>query len=571
MIRRLGLVVLSAGLLVVVRPVAAAETALDTMSADAGIVGRLKNPDATLDKLVELTNLIMPGLGDNVRAQAGALGMVISNPAQAGVDRQADWWLAVYPHADREPGIVFVVPATDLAAMKEAVGNGFKFIEHGKFGVYTEDADSADKITALLKGNGKPIASLFDKDSQAVFDKGDISVFIHITRLVTVYKVKLAELRESAARGIEGLPGGGGGTPGIDPKAMAQFAGELTNLLFQGLDDAQSCTIAAMISKEGLAFEDLVRVAAGSKTDKLLQKSQPNPLANLSLLPAGALGYIGFHGDFSNLLQFGMNSIAGLFPGKDGGSKDFQAALEEMQKLKFGVIASSFSLGSATDGALRVVGVTEVSDPQKVRELSQKLVKVAGTIQPPGVKQTIELKPDAEKIGSTTVDLLKVTQEPAAGAGPEAMFDDRVAKILYGPEGMVTRFVYLKDKIVETKGGGKQTLETALTTIESKSSSVGGDPAFQQARTRVAEKANLVLLFDLPGTIVKAVTVAVESRMLPPLDPELLRSLDFKPSFLGLSAATEPQALRVRSNIPTEQAQGIAKVALTVLGFMNAR
>src|SRR5262249_32550353 len=155
---------------------------------------------------------------------------------------------------------------------------------------------------------------------------------------------------------------------GFDPKAMASIVSEITNLLFQGLDDAQSCTITAMISKEGLAFEDLVRVARDTKTDQLLQKSQPNPLTILGSLPGTALGYLGLYGDFSDLMQFSMKVMGGLLSGKEQASKDFQSALAEMQKLKYGVIATSFALGSAEEGALRSVSVTEVSDPAKVRE-----------------------------------------------------------------------------------------------------------------------------------------------------------------------------------------------------------
>src|SRR5262245_45452115 len=91
------------------RIVPAAENALDAISTDASVVIRLKSPSATIDKVAELVNQVVPGAGEEIKKNADGIGFAISNPTLAGVDKSADWWVAVYASADRqEPGVVFV-------------------------------------------------------------------------------------------------------------------------------------------------------------------------------------------------------------------------------------------------------------------------------------------------------------------------------------------------------------------------------------------------------------------------------------------------------------------------------
>jgi len=53
----------------------------------------------------------------------------------------------------------------------------------------------------------------------------------------------------------------------------------------------------------------------------------------------------------------------------------------------------------------------------------------------------------------------------------------------------------------------------------------------------------------------------LESGQLPlPIDPGDVKALQGKPSFVGLGATTEPQGLRVKTQVPLEQMQGVAKI-----------
>ncbi|MFN0055717.1 MAG: hypothetical protein ACKV0T_26540 [Planctomycetales bacterium] len=564
MLRRFGSCLLLVAVLTGPRQVAQAAEAWDAFSTDAGVVVRIRKPEETIEKVATLVDQVVPGAGAQVRLQADGIGIMVSNPTLAGANKKADWWLAVYPRpAGEEPEVVYVIPATDLKAMQEAVGSNAKFQEFESFGVYTSDADAAELTAGRLKGTSKSISTLVEKPSLAVFDKGDVSVFINVRRLSTVYKAQIEEARDNVSQGIESIPSEIPNAPGMNPKAIAEEFGELFNMLLQGLSETQSCTIALAISKEGLVFEDLVRVDSGSATDKFLQKAAPGALAGLGMLPVGGLGYVGMQGNLSEMAQFGLKITSNMLGDTDA-AKEMQKALAEMKDLKFGAVVSTFNLGNFDEGAIRSITVSEVSEPAKVRSLSERLAKAMASIEQGGMKQSYELKKDAEKLGNHSVDVMTMTMAMGDLGDPTATaMVERLMKGMYGPDGMVSRTVYLKDKVVQAAGGGKEPLTRALAALDKKADASGSSKPFQAARSRLAEKANFVGLMDLPGSISKLLEAVAESGLLPPmipLNPEMFRSLNLQPSYLGMSVATEAQGLRVHTSVPVEQMQGMAKI-----------
>ncbi|MBI3864270.1 MAG: hypothetical protein HY290_20495 [Planctomycetia bacterium] len=295
-------------------PLRAADTALDAIAEEASLVIRIKKPKASIEKVAELVDQIVPGMGDQLRQQSEGVGAAISNPTMAGVDMESDWYVAMFTDDDPadksgsdEPAFLFIVPATDLAAMKEALGDSFKFMEHGKLGVYTSDEATAKATAARLKGEGKSISTRIDKDSSTLFDSGDVSVFINVRQLIIDYKDEIAAFKEDARQKIENLPAAAAGAPGgINTEQLSQIANHILKFVSDGLDDTQSCTVAAVVSKEGVSFEDLVKLKAGSATDKTLAKSPAGTLAGLTSLPAGHLAYFGLTwnmSDFATLSQ----------------------------------------------------------------------------------------------------------------------------------------------------------------------------------------------------------------------------------------------------------------------------
>jgi hypothetical protein len=234
----------------------------------------------------------------------------------------------------------------------------------------------------------------------------------------------------------------------------------------------------------------------------------------------------------------------------------------DFAKLDINTMVGSLGLGSPSQGILRTVMITEMKDPKKMRELAKKMYEVFNEVEIAGVTQTYDLKADAEKYGKYSADVLTVTQEFDEN-NPQAESQEKTMTLLYGPDGMVSRMVYLKDRVVQTMGGGKAAMTKALQGVEPTGSGATPPPAFEATRRKLGDKLNAVILIDLPGLVANGLKVATEgdTPVLPfPVNPEALKALTAgKPSFLGLALSLEPEAIRTKIVLPVEQLQGLAK------------
>ena len=64
----------------------------------------------TVKKVVEFVSNVDPDAGLLLRPLSLGIGVAISNPELAGLDKQRDWYIAVFPKAEGDPGIVFAIP-----------------------------------------------------------------------------------------------------------------------------------------------------------------------------------------------------------------------------------------------------------------------------------------------------------------------------------------------------------------------------------------------------------------------------------------------------------------------------
>jgi hypothetical protein len=553
--------------LVLAGPLCAADAVLEAVPADAAIVLKVKNPKSLAERLAKLADAVVEGSGQQLQDQSQMLGLLVANPTLEGVNMEGDWYAAAFlADPQSPPEVVFLVAASDAAKMKAAMPGEVKFFTSGKYGIYTGDEAAAEKIAARLKGTGKSINTAIDKASGALLDKGDLAVFINIQRLTEVFGDQIAGALAEARQNLENLPGElpPGAPAGFNPEQVKQFAEGALKAVEQGSKDLLSCAIAARVEEAGVGFEELLRFTANSATDKLFSKHKPSAMPNLALLPAGAIAYMGIQVDLPELMNLSMTMMKQYLGDNPDAIKAFDASLKEMSSLKYGSIVYSVALGDLAEGLIRMATITEVDSPKKMRELSQKMMKGFGTIEMPGFKQKVSYEPDAEKYGKETADLLKTEFEFEAG-DPSAAMIGQMMQSFYGPEGMVARSVYQADKVVQTIGGGQDVMKSLLAAL-AKKPSASEKSATAKTRARLGEKANLVLLLDLPGTVVKTLKAVSESQfgMFLPINPEMIKELENESSYLGVAVATEAQGLRVNTHIPIEQIKGFAKLVLTM-------
>lgn len=555
---------------------AADEKPLEAISSDAGVVIRLKAWSATSEKLKAFAAAAGPLASEMIKSKAAGIGSLISNEKLAGVDQSADWWVAIYPRPlDEQSQTVFIVPATDLKQLKAAVGERMKFREFGKYAIYTTDGDAADLTAARIKGDGKSIAGLIDKESTALFDRGDVSAFVNVNRFAAVYREDLEQLKEALPQLLDLFSQGLPGAPGLDIERTGGALRDTVQAITQGINDTQSITIAATIDPDGIYCEDLLQFAANSKTDVFSQQFTPKKMNLLQLMPVGAIGYLAAPGSVDMLAQLARQMLGGEAAADEKTQQMLAKTVEEMKKLRIGTLAASLSLGNLETGVTRTVVATEVDKPEKLRELTNATLKGTGAVQvAPGIKQTVEVKPDAEKFEELSVDHFKVSVEATDDADPDVAQALAIGSQLLGSEGQLTRVAYLQDKVVQTSGGGRKTMEEALAALDKLDLAAGRQESFQQVCEKLGEQNNLIALADLPGAVAKVIDMVLESGIFPiPIDDQAIKDLKLRPSYVGVSLATERQGVRVRTYLPTQQVAGIAglvKIYLDLSQLFNA-
>ncbi len=527
----------------------AVENPAELFSPDVSLVVRLKNPQATTEKLAALADAIQPGFGQQIKANAQGVGVAISNPAMAGVDQEKDWWLGIFASDEKEPTIVFVIPATDLKAMQEAVQQAgeFQFIEHNSWGIYTADPQTAENVKACIDGKTKPLVNSVDDELKATFVAGDFSVFINVANLTKTYEVNIQEAKDALAQQADNSP------PAAQP--FLEMYLELANPLFQALKDSSGAVVAIGVDKSGASLETLAKFQNETQTAKLLSPAVSENLM-LQRLPAGGQAYFAMSRIPAVMLQWTtkmMEASSELLDQDSAALDNFKEVMQKIQKLKNGGSAGMFSVVEEGEHpGVRSVSLLETQQPKQMRLLTKQLTSAQSELNFGGVTTRYEYTENVETIGDLKIDTLLVEQEfPENPFFPVGDF----YKLFFGEEGMLTRLAYTDQHVVQTMGGGLEAMQTVLKRLEQIPAPTQ-DAAFNTTRNALSKKANLIALVDLPGFLSRAARLLLGSGLVPvPLDVDSI-SVPEKPSYLGFSVATQAQGVRFKVYLPAEQAKG---------------
>ncbi len=553
-------VVFSSGLAAIAGP-------LDLIPAKAGVVVRLKNPDATIAKIGNFANQVQPGLGFMVQGQASALGIAISNPTLAGVDLKQDWHIAVFPVANAEPAVIFVVPTTDADALKAAIGDGFTLTTKDSWAVYSQDEAIIELVEDLAGGDGDSLA--MDRRAAGVFDSGDVSVFVNATTLTETYKNELASADEQLELFLEGLQAQIPAQGGLDLGPIFDIYGDMAKGMLQAVRDSQSLSVGLAITNEAITIDELVLVKADSGTDQYLQVHKPGNLAILNRLPQDKLGYMGLQLDLKAVLNWGMNIATKFAEGtKDSGDENlkkvasmiekFKGVMDNFENIELGAAGWAFGLKDGDSGILQAYTISEAKPAEKMRDVTQKMSGL-GQIELPGIKQEITVEPAAEKYGDLSADVVRIKQEYSEEADPLGI-QREMQKLLYGEEGMVQRVVIRNDHVIQTLGGGQDEMKELLAAFDTPADATTLS-ASQKARNGLLEEANFVGLIDLPSLAIKGLGIASKTGQLPiPLPLDGIEDVKVQPSYVGFAIGTEPQGLRCRTQISAGTCRGIMAI-----------
>jgi hypothetical protein len=135
----------------------------------------------------------------------------------------------------------------------------------------------------------------------------------------------------------------------------------------------------------------------------------------------------------------------------------------------------------------------------------------------------------------------------------------KINEKLYGADGMVQRMLIKDDVMLQTMGGGLDAMKQLVESPEWQ------DETLLSARARQHEKANVIVLVDLPNSVYKLAKLIIGTGALPiPIQLEQIEGLELPASYSGFSLAMEENRLSTTTNISVESFQGFVLMAMYV-------
>ncbi|MFK7777126.1 MAG: hypothetical protein QM501_03235 [Gimesia sp.] len=552
--------------------ISGAEIPETAISSDASLVIRFNQPKETLQNISGLLNQVDETLTGVLTANLRTfLGRSIANPKLKGVDRSRDIYVGVYLSQTKQPGLLYVIPASDSKEIKSALGDNYHLAVHQKWVIYSEDQELVNQSVALLKSKKPGFLDQMSLPARKLFVDGDLSLFVNSQKIVQIYQRQLKEADSKFNEALQKLSETVSSAPGVNMKPILSMYSTLAKVALQAVQDSKSYTTTLSVGTDGVGLESLFEVKTDSVTDKMFQTNPPQDFAQLGKFPANQLTYFAGAGNTDALITWGFDFTSQMFDetkqNSDAKAK-FETIVKEIRKLKFGSYYFSFELGKLSEGVLNAYTVSEVEPSAKMRSFTREMMSLMKNISLPGMKQQITFTFDAEKVGNETVDLTVIKQEIDPEFDP-LQIQKRMLEVLYGPEGITNRMAYPKGKVLQTMGATasmKKFLDALNAPADSKQISKN-QPAFVAARKQGYSKANILALIDVPVSFAKGYNIFAESQKKQGIfSDELLKKEGITASYLTFSLTMDKQSMMTKTYVPVKSLKSGFKLFSIIFG-----
>lgn len=526
---------------------------LDFVPDTADVVIRLKSPRTTTEKVAEFAESIEENTGKLVRGRVGELGRYISNRSLAGVDQSRDWYVAVFADARANPVVLFIIPAMDAAVMQQQLPDNVTSFVRDDWVYYAEQAEAV-KSLANNAVRGPGISRAFDEQSRELFEEADAALFVNVGHLTTVYKERILKSQDNVASLLNQIAFTAPQIEGFDLNALVDMYSDLLSGLFQALEDARGLTAGLMIEDEGIDLKSILSFREGTPTAEFLAAQATSSMPRLTALPPNAQLYWGAAGNMAGLWQWTAQTFS-MLGTEEGSAKKLDELSRQFDKLEFQSLVGSLKVGGTGPGMMQSVSLTEVSPISSARDVMRDMTEAAADIKTEEFRQETILERDAEEFGDYTADHVIVEQSYNFGPNLPPQLQqqlEQMQQMLYGPEGHLTRHVYLDDVYLQSLGGGRRAVEDVLERMESRESN-----GLAEYRQGLMDESNLLVLVDVPGLAASNTgafpgMVGGPAPATPQPPPKAGET-----SYVGLAAAADRHAIRAELHIPVEQIRGI--------------
>ena len=536
----------------------AQESGIDLIPETAAAVIRIQAPEQITADLVEFINKVQPGFGGLAEAQLpAAFGQAIKNPQLAGVDQSKDWYVALFIDESGQPQGVLVLPVTDSEEAKGAMEQTFDFVEHEDWLICSPEGLFFDEFEELKDGKLDSAASLLDEQLEAIVMKGHVTFAVNAVLLRETFADelnsaddRLEELIQTMGDQIKQA------SPSMDMEYVLDMYRDLGRTVLQAVNDSESYALSIEVTDDALKIDQLLTVGKESDTAAFFATQPVSDMPTLKSVPEGLMGYMGIHGNPDSLLTWSKSVVEKVIRNDEQKALTLKA-LESLTEAEFGTLSAGGDLLPEEDVAMRYFSVAEIAPAQLIRDMMKSLGNGV-EYEVAGIEQQLTYEPNAEKIGDQTVDIYRLKQTIPDGLDPTGM-QKKINEKLYGADGMVQRMLIKDDVMLQTMGGGLDAMKQLVESPEWQ------DETLLNARARQHEKANVIVLVDLPNSGYKFAKLIVGTGALPiPIQPEQIEGLELPASYSGFSLAMEENRLSTTTNISVESFQGFVLMAMYV-------
>lgn len=572
-------------LLAVLPAAARAAEPLEQVPDEAVVVLRF----ASIDKYLGNFKDLLAGIGPLAVSEAGpefedGLGdiLFVNHERFDVLNRETPILLAVFPHFDEPDPVVVFLQAKDEANLHRALlrvgadaavnrekaeadfekisaegAPTFFVAKRGDYFVFTRSEQVMKKVAAH-SDSAKSLAAALDPRAKELLAGGDVAVAIHAAALTTRFRGEIENAKSEALSGIDAIEGDMLGTG--DPEATKKLLKGFVEFGFETLFDVTWFAGHASFSAEGAQGEGLLMVKAGSVSETRLASAPPDSLELLGLLPKGCPAYFGMHlpPEFSRRWGDSWLNLAYGAAAKDAAAMKEGLALLGQAELT--TLVSAMALPKDDKTGIFSATIEAAADVEKLKQGWRKYVDAMDEVKTEFLNQKLTYQENVATHKDHAIDLL--VTEFTAGEGEVAVILEGFFKAMFGGMKYESRIATVEELLLQVGGNDPKLITDLIDSLDSGEGVVALESAYGATRDKLGEKANLVVMVDVPRLIVDGANMI---KRVPLIGDALAAApfnfaLDPPASYGGASFATEKQGLRVKAFVPAQQPKGIIQL-----------
>jgi hypothetical protein len=402
---------------------------------------------------------------------------------------------------------------------------------------------------AYAKGEAGGLVKLVSPELTKTFLDADVAVLVNVKEVTAKYGEQVKRLRSVIELFLKGDT-----IAGVSKSQIDQLRG-MVGAGFQVLEDGTAAVLAVEFQPEGVRLRGVAQFDRKSATAEVLDKSKPEPLAQLGTLPAGQVSYSA--SALGKVAQKTATLLLGSFSASDDdpvANATVDRLVKELAELdRHGTLAAGPMLAS---GGLELIDSADADKVVATRLTIFKALTKSGSFANVPLKEKPEVGEKAEQLGGFALNSvrLKFDLDRAVHDLPKEVRDTTRASIQravgeemrlwFGTDGKRVVQVVAKDwaeakALVEGYLSGAKTL--------------AGEEAFQFTRKQLPADANMIIVLDAARSAHSLLGVAKDVKLAEP-------ATGAKTAYIGIALVLKERHGLIEVFIPAAAVEQIYRV-----------